>query len=259
MSTNTIEDPVQRVVDLHLNILRGHGIEIRKDAVILDFGCGSGRHVYEHLDRGFENIFGFDIKTYVDLRDQADQERFRFGEMRPNSPLPFENNTFDYVYSTSVFEHVIEQEAMYREVYRVLKPGGIFLNNFPSKWRPIEPHIFVPFGGATRSYLYFIFWAFLGIRNSFQKGDTALVTAKKNHGYAHNGLRYLSFREVDQLLASIFDSHTYVEMAFIRHSTGRSKKLFWLVNRFPFLLYFYRRLHTHVVILRKTVEDFSGR
>ncbi len=54
-----------------------------------------------------------------------------------------------FVYSTSVFEQVPEQELAFREIYRVLKPGGLSLHNFPSKWRPIESHMRVPLGGIA--------------------------------------------------------------------------------------------------------------
>src|SRR5260370_17684558 len=64
-------------------------------------------------------------------------------------------DTFHFIFATSVFEHVADQELAYAEIHRVLKPGGAFLNIFPSKWRPIEAHINIPFGGVFtwRPYL----------------------------------------------------------------------------------------------------------
>ena len=70
----------QLVVPLNERILRDRGIELSKQDAILDFGCGSGRHVYEHLDHGYENIFGYDVQQYLDLRDPADASRFRLEE-----------------------------------------------------------------------------------------------------------------------------------------------------------------------------------
>ncbi|MCC5815596.1 MAG: class I SAM-dependent methyltransferase, partial [Leptospira sp.] len=46
--------------------------------------------------------------------------------------IPFENNTFDVVYSTNVLEHVNEPEKVLSEILRVLKPGGIAQVIFPS-------------------------------------------------------------------------------------------------------------------------------
>lgn len=38
--------------------------------------------------------------------------------------LPFENDTFDFVYSLAVFEHLHSPWVAAKEIYRVLKPGG---------------------------------------------------------------------------------------------------------------------------------------
>ena len=46
----------------------------------------------------------------------------------------FEDNTFDFVYSKSVLEHVFNTENYIQESYRVLKPGGLFIGLTPD-WR----------------------------------------------------------------------------------------------------------------------------
>ena len=38
--------------------------------------------------------------------------------------LPFANNSFDYVISLQVLEHVKDPRPLFEEMYRVLKPGG---------------------------------------------------------------------------------------------------------------------------------------
>lgn len=46
--------------------------------------------------------------------------------MDATQPFPFENNTFDYIFSEHMIEHIsfLEGEFMLKECYRVLKPGG---------------------------------------------------------------------------------------------------------------------------------------
>ena len=51
-----------------------------------------------------------------------------------NFKIPFENNSFDLVISTSVFEHVFNKEEAFREIKRVLKKDGLAIHNFPSKY-----------------------------------------------------------------------------------------------------------------------------
>jgi SAM-dependent methyltransferase len=46
--------------------------------------------------------------------------------------MPFENDTFDYVVSSSCFEHDEFFWITYLEIMRVLKPGGMFYLNAPS-------------------------------------------------------------------------------------------------------------------------------
>ena len=62
----------QGVVDLNDQILRACGILPSKDWAILDYGCGSGRHVYEYLDAGYSNISGYDIGDFVARRQATD-------------------------------------------------------------------------------------------------------------------------------------------------------------------------------------------
>jgi SAM-dependent methyltransferase len=167
-----MEDPnAQTVVGLNNAILASRGIRLQKDAAILDFGCGSGRFTYEYLDSGFTSVSGYDVANYVNLRKPEDISRFRFddsggavGTYPSMSKIPWPDNSFDFIFATSVFEHVIDQEIAFREIQRVLKTGGYFLNQFPSKWRPIEPHIHVPFGAAIQFRWWFRLWAALGIR-----------------------------------------------------------------------------------------------
>jgi malonyl-CoA O-methyltransferase len=41
--------------------------------------------------------------------------------------IPFENNTFDFVFSSSALHWELDIKSSFEEVYRILKPGGLFL------------------------------------------------------------------------------------------------------------------------------------
>ena len=71
--------------------------------------------------------------------------------------LPFEDATFDAVLSLNGFHAFPNKEAAYREVYRVLKPGGIFFGCFyvqgekrRTDW--IIRHFYQPGGFFTPPY-----------------------------------------------------------------------------------------------------------
>lgn len=248
----------ENFVGLNRSILAEHGIALSEDAAILDYGCGSGRLTYQYIDAGYANVRGYDVKNYLQLRKPDDARLFRFdAEQGPAdsfpgmTQIPWPDNSFDFVFATSVFEHVIQQEKAYREVARVLKPGGYFLNNFPSKWRPIEPHIYVPFGGVTQRKAYFQFWARMGIRNEYQQGLDAEETAKRNHFYSIHGIKYPTGRQIDRMLSGIFSSNKYVEFAFVKNSPGRSRHLAAPMKVFPPLRLLFRFSHTRVILSRK--------
>ena len=245
----------QAVVDLYEQILRECGISPSKSWAILDYGCGSGRHVYEYLEAGYSNVFGFDIGDYVAPRQGADVDRFRFGETHADgrmSGVPWPDNTFDFVFATSVFEHVQDQARAHAEIHRTLKPGGVFLNTFPSKWRPLEPHTNIPFGGATRAKWWYYLWTAVGVRRSELGGDISrLERARLYHAYALTGVRYLNGWEIDRLMRDVFGSYRYVEDAFVRHSLGRSRRLRGAFAAFPVLRKVFRSGHTRIILAQK--------
>ena len=111
---------------------------------VLDFGCGWGGESAWLAERGAAHVDGCDISGAA----LADAERFgqrrslsnlRFARSGPAS-LPYGDGRFDAVFSTNVFEHVMEPEAMLREIRRVLRPGGSFLSTF-------GPLFYSPYGG----------------------------------------------------------------------------------------------------------------
>lgn len=180
-----------------------------RDSRILDFGCGSGKVVYEFRDAGFDAC-GFDIHDYVQLRSPGDRRFFDVANqgVSDNSVmtvdwnrycLPYDDGTFDVVLSFETLEHVLNLDAVIRELARVTKQDGIGIHIFPSKYRLLEAHTFVPFGGMTKSFRYNLFWAALGVRNRFQKGLSAVETAALNAKYARTGTNYPAIREIQRI------------------------------------------------------------
>lgn len=99
---------------------------------LLDIGCGSGG-VTLHLARrhGLGHAVGFDVeKPVVEAARRranawglADRVVFVQG---PPGPLPFESASFDIVFSKDALLHVPDKDALFAEIFRVLKPGGVF-------------------------------------------------------------------------------------------------------------------------------------
>lgn len=98
---------------------------INKDVInVLDLGCGDGRSrsFFGSLDRNIKWT-GCDIESSPEVKSRNDHS----GVVNFNGiDIPFEDNSFDYIYSNQVFEHVRFPDSLLRSVERVLSPGGIF-------------------------------------------------------------------------------------------------------------------------------------
>jgi ubiquinone/menaquinone biosynthesis C-methylase UbiE len=53
--------------------------------------------------------------------------------------LPFASTTFDFIFSSSVLEHVRDRPAAFAEMRRCLRPGGLMLHIMPSRtWKMLQ-------------------------------------------------------------------------------------------------------------------------
>ncbi len=52
----------------------------------------------------------------------------------------FDDESFDIIVTLDVFEHVWRPDKMMKEIYRTLKPGGIYICTFPVRKHQVESH-----------------------------------------------------------------------------------------------------------------------
>jgi len=124
--------------------IRSYG---KSNFTILDFGCGAGEIVTAGILCGM-NIFGAEV-FYGGAEDRPIVEKSGLlgtiiREIK-NGSLDFPDHYFDLVISNQVLEHIKDLDKVLFEVNRVLKPGGVMINIFPSDdiWR--EGHCGIPF------------------------------------------------------------------------------------------------------------------
>lgn len=97
---------------------------------IVDFGCGTGR-LTEFMARDFKKVIGVDISPTMIAQGKTRLQTLKnveFLEIDGQS-LPLPNNSVEVVFSYLVFQHIKNRkmvETAFGEIFRVLKPGGIF-------------------------------------------------------------------------------------------------------------------------------------
>jgi SAM-dependent methyltransferase len=97
---------------------------------VLELGAGDGWQARALHERGFE-VTAVDIAT-----PRVGQSQYYPVVYYDGRSLPFPDDTFDAVYSSSVLEHVADFDSMQRELARVLRAGGVAVHCVPSAvWR----------------------------------------------------------------------------------------------------------------------------
>lgn len=120
----------------------------RTDVDICDFGCGWGGETLWLAER-VRSATGVDI----DPRNLEQANRALDGRAIANcrfvlasdDGLNLPDDSFDAVFSTNTFEHVQDLDQAFREIYRILRPGGLLI----ARWGPL---FYSPQG-------YHLYWA----------------------------------------------------------------------------------------------------
>lgn len=126
---------------------------------ILDVGSGKGSFLIQAATKGAraygieynpENVLiskGRAVNNSVSITvEQGDAER-----------LPFGGESFDFVNIGEVIEHVDNPDSLLREVFRVLRPGGLVYLSVPNRFGLKDQHFHLLFlNWMPRSWAYWI-------------------------------------------------------------------------------------------------------
>ncbi len=115
-----------------------HELRLKPGSVVLDAGCGSGRHLRALAKLPGLKIVGIDrsAKDVADalagLKNMPDALSFDYRvEAADINALPFADASFDCVICSEVLEHIPEHEKALSELVRVLKPQGHLVVSVP--------------------------------------------------------------------------------------------------------------------------------
>lgn len=109
---------------------------IPENSKVLDWGCGHGFLTLPLKKELKYKVYGCDIVSSAisNLQKYSTKIDIPLNLMLVSpDKLNYPSNFFDAVVSSDVFEHVSKPEACLKEIYRILKPGGIFALHTGSK------------------------------------------------------------------------------------------------------------------------------
>ena len=108
-------------------------LELEPDSFVLEVGCGSGGYALHLAERVGCRLVGLDLNA-PGIRNanrlasaRGLVSRARFEQCDASKNLPFEDETFDAVFSNDVLCHLPGRPEVLSEISRVLKPGGRML------------------------------------------------------------------------------------------------------------------------------------
>jgi len=101
--------------------------DMKEGSRFLDLGCGRGDFLRGFIRCGL-NGHGVDRS---DAAKSICPEAEILQSDLANEPLPYDDNSFDIVFSKSVLEHFYYPERLVQEIYRILRPGGLVITMVP--------------------------------------------------------------------------------------------------------------------------------
>jgi len=123
---------------LIIKYLKNKGINFRGKKV-LDIGSGRGGYSLSLVEQG-AHLTSLDITTKYFQNIKG--ARFVLGDA---VNMPFKDKSFDFIFCSSLIEHIKNPDSLIKEVKRVLTDGGICYLSFPPFWSPVGAHQFKPF------------------------------------------------------------------------------------------------------------------
>lgn len=113
-------------------------VRLPAGASILEIGFSTGGHstfAFERLglkasavDNHYGGLIGESALHEYNKRLLSSKVEFRVGDITRTTS--FAPASFDVIFSASVLEHVLDLEAAFAEMFRLLKPGGAIIHNY---------------------------------------------------------------------------------------------------------------------------------
>jgi len=201
---------------------------------VLNVGGSSGI-IDEYLSRYFHHVTGIDIdENAIDhARSEFKKEGLVF-EIGDAMSMKYDENSFDIVVCSQVYEHVPDAKSLMSEMLRVLKPGGVVYFAAGNRLMFNEPHYNLPLLSVVPRPLAHIYLKLSGRGTHYYEKH-----------FTYWGLKKLAceFNIIDYTARILSDPESYnagymVRPGSVKHkiATVISTYFIWLVPGFIWIL-----------------------
>jgi SAM-dependent methyltransferase len=127
---------VQHIDDTAIEMVRHtYARFLTDDMHVLDLMSSWQSHVPKTLR--LQRLAGLGLNA-EELKRNTQLTEFILQDLNTRARLPFARDSFDAVLNTVSIEYLIDPVAVFKEVARVLRPGGLFVVTFSNRWFPTK-------------------------------------------------------------------------------------------------------------------------
>ena len=129
-NSDTAEWYAENYGEYPTNRLAVDALDLPRDAVIVDVGCGTGaalRHAASRVSDGL--LVGIDpVPRMIEIAqdrtiDHPGSDRIEYRQGAAEN-LPIEDNFSDFVFAFDSFDHWVDKDRGLSEIHRILQPDG---------------------------------------------------------------------------------------------------------------------------------------